>query len=208
MSPAPSKPVDLKQACIDEAFAIIQSKGLEKLSLRDVARRLGVSHQAPYKHFASRDHILAAVVARCYAEFALYMEANVPETDSFESLHAMGLAYLNYAREHPLEYRLMFGSVLPDPELHEEMMQQAQYAFSLLHNKLEKLPLKHAADMATDLEKHDAIFVWSTLHGLATLLQSGVTDTLTLSQAEKAVAIERAMSRISLALDPETRGAP
>ena len=202
MTRTPTKSRNLKQACIDEAFAIIQSKGLDGLSLREVARRLQVSHQAPYKHFASRDHILAAVVARCYAEFAHYLEAHSNPSDSFESLGEMGLAYLTYAQEHPLEYQLMFASVLPDPKDHKEMMDQAQYAFALLHKKLERLPLRLAADMPPNLEKHDAFFVWSTLHGLAMLLQSGVTDTLPMSAAEKAIAIERAMARISLAIEP------
>ncbi|MFX4450801.1 TetR/AcrR family transcriptional regulator, partial [Acinetobacter baumannii] len=50
------------------------------LSLRDVARRLGVSHQAPYKHFPSRDHILAEVVGRAYASFAAHLEKR-PRSD-------------------------------------------------------------------------------------------------------------------------------
>jgi len=56
--------VDLRERCVTEALAIIQEQGVEQLSLRDVARRLGVSHQAPYKHYANRDALLAEVVAR------------------------------------------------------------------------------------------------------------------------------------------------
>ena len=64
MAERSSKSGDLREACVKEALAIIAEGGIDSLSLRDVARRLGVSHQAPYKHFPSRDHILAEVVGR------------------------------------------------------------------------------------------------------------------------------------------------
>ena len=57
----------MREACVEEALAIVGEAGLEALSLREVARRLHVSHQAPYKHFPSRDHILAEVVGRAFA---------------------------------------------------------------------------------------------------------------------------------------------
>lgn len=59
---------DLREACVREALAIITSAGVEKLSLREVARRLGVSHQSPYRHFESRDHVLAEIVRRAFVD--------------------------------------------------------------------------------------------------------------------------------------------
>jgi len=60
--------------------------GWEALSLRDVAQRLGVSHQAPYKHFPSRDHILAGIVGRAYEEFAGELDRRARSEDHFEDL--------------------------------------------------------------------------------------------------------------------------
>ena len=57
--------LDLKEACIQAAREVIAEQGTEGLSLRDVARKLGVSHQAPYRHYPSRDHLLAAIMQRC-----------------------------------------------------------------------------------------------------------------------------------------------
>ena len=74
MAERSSKSGDLREAYVKEALAIIAEGGIDSLSLRDVARRLGVSHQAPYKHFPSRDHILAEVVGRAYAGFAAHLE--------------------------------------------------------------------------------------------------------------------------------------
>jgi AcrR family transcriptional regulator len=95
--------VDVREACIHEALAIIVARGIGArgigaLSLREVARRLGISHQAPCKRYPSRDHLLAEVMRRAFAD-----------------LHAMGQAYLDYALRHPLQYRLIFGTPCPMP---------------------------------------------------------------------------------------------
>lgn len=197
----PKKPVNLKDALIEEAFSIIEEKGVEHLSLRDVARRLGVSHQAPYKHFPSRDHILAAVVARCFSDFADYLEARPVSPEPFEDLGRMGLAYLEFARSNPLQYRLMFNTALPDGTEHRHMLDQAQYAFSILRDKLGTMQLRDPHHRISDPAKHDALFIWSALHGLASLMQSDVTSTIGLDESERAVAVERLMRRLSLALE-------
>lgn len=185
---------------IDEAFAVIEEKGVEGLSLREVARRLGVSHQAPYKHFPSRDHILAAVVARCFEEFAAHLEARPTRSDPFEDLGEMGLAYLGYARLNPLKYRLMFNSPLPDGAEHKEMLAQAQYGFALLHDRLKTMALRDPGGTITEPAKHDALFILSTLHGFASLMQSDVLGTIGLGDEEREVALDRMMRRLGMAL--------
>ena len=77
-----------------------------------------MSHQAPYKHFPSRDHVLAALVSRSYAAFAQHLENRPRRGDPEQDLGAMVQALLEYAFEHPLQYRLMFGTPLLDPEQH------------------------------------------------------------------------------------------
>jgi AcrR family transcriptional regulator len=67
---AAAPPLDLRDACIVAAQEVIAERGVENLSLRDVARKLGVSHQAPYRHYPSRDHLLAEVMRRCFQRFA------------------------------------------------------------------------------------------------------------------------------------------
>jgi AcrR family transcriptional regulator len=174
------RPVDLREACLAEAMSIIERSGVEELSLREVARRLGVSHQAPYKHFPTRDHILAELVSRSYAAFAEHLESRPRTGDPDHDLGAMGQAYLEYAFQHPLQYRLMFGTPLPDPREHPEMMANARHAFALLQSGIEVL---HGATQGpgphprTDF---DALFIWFTLHGLAGIMQSRVVDTLDL----------------------------
>ncbi len=199
----PSKATDdLKDGIVDEAFRVIEDKGVDQLSFREIARRLGVSHQAPYKHFPSRDHILAAVIARSFESFAEHLQARLGSDEPFEDLGHMGLAYLEFAKAHPLRYRLMFNTRLPDGNEHPEMLAQAQHAFSLLRERLESMDLRDPQHDIADPLKHDALFIWSALHGLASLMQSDATATIGLDEEEKEIAVERLMRRLGLALDP------
>ncbi len=190
------KPEDLREACIEEALVIIGESGLEALSLREVARRLHVSHQAPYKHFLSRDHILAEVVSRAYQAFAVHLDSRPRSDDPREDLGNMGRAYLAYAQTHPLHYKLMFETQVPDPDQHPEMMRQAKHAFSLLKNAIALLPNRPGGGPP----ELDALFVWSVMHGLASILRSHALRTLDLSAEMIESVVPFALHRISIAL--------
>ena len=192
---------DLREACLREAVAIVEEVGVEGLSLREVARRLGVSHQAPYKHFPSRDHLLAEIVGRAFDLFARHLDERPSGGDAAADLAAMGQAYVAYARAHPLQYRLMFGTPLPDPNEHPEMMRRARHAFALLRDGIRRL---RGADVdgAADAEL-DALFVWSAVHGVASILESAAIGTLGLSPAAHAAVVPHALRQVGAALGVE-----
>lgn len=195
----PRKPQydNLREACIDEAINIITSDGIDNLSLRQVSRRLGVSHQAPYKHFPSRDHILAEVVSRMYQTFAEHMGSVPTSDDPYADLRGMGRAYLGYAVDHPLEYQLMFNTPLPPAKDHPDMMTNAQKAFGLVRDCLDRMG--HPKPMQT------ALFVWATMHGWASLLQAQVLDTVALPDDLIESATEHILDQIRLALTNTNR---
>lgn len=173
---------DLREACLNEALAIIEHEGVERLSLRDVARRLGVSHQAPYRHFPSRDHILAEIVARAFEGFARHLDAHAESNEPDRDMHLMGEAYLDFATKHPLQYRLMFATPLPDAAAHPEMMANARHAFDLLLRALRRKAVKQGLSSTEEDIVLDALFIWSGLHGLASLRNSSAFDTLGLKR--------------------------
>jgi AcrR family transcriptional regulator len=196
---------DLREACIREALAIIEAEGLENLSLREISRRLGVSHQAPYKHFPSRDHILAEIVRRAFEAFAAHLDARPQTDDPRLDLGYMGQAYFAYALAHPLQYRLMFGTPLPDPSQHPEMMRSGQHAFALLRDGIARMR-QHDGDPTDDAER-DALFVWSAVHGLATILQTEALHGLTLREDVVRSAVEHVLLRIGVAINAPPRAA-
>ena len=108
----------------------------------------------------------------------------------------MGVAYLEYALTHPLQYRLMFGTRLPDPENHPRMMEKAKYAFSLLRNGVEALHRAGGTLSGPSSTIYDAMFIWSTLHGLAGALQSQAIQTIDLSDEHLESVIPQVMERM------------
>jgi len=167
---------ELRDACISAAREAIARHGIESLSLRDVARRLGVSHQAPYKHYPSRDHLLAEVMRRCFQQFAQHLDARRHFDDPRQDLESLGRQYLSYAQQHPLEYRLMFGAPWPGCTEHSELLHQSTHAFDILRQVLRRIHGSGAKQSErTDL---DAMFVWSTLHGLVGVMSGNCIDKL------------------------------
>ncbi|HSJ77704.1 MAG TPA: TetR/AcrR family transcriptional regulator [Erythrobacter sp.] len=198
--------LDLREACLAEALAIISTAGAEKLSLRDVARRLGVSHQAPYRHFASRDHLLAEIVRGAFADFAAALRSPPHTNDPASDLLAMGMAYIGFATAKPLQYRLMFGGSLPDPRQHPEMMQGARDAFNVLRDGIARLLEAQDEPHSRDVVDRNALFAWSSLHGVVSLLQTDAIGTLDLAPQTRAEFTALALQKVGAALGIDTGG--
>lgn len=172
-------PIDLKEACVRAAHEFIAEQGVERLSLRDVARRLGVSHQAPYKHYPSRDHLLAEVIRRCYRDFANYLDARGEHADPWADLGALGQRYQAFAVSHPVQYRLMFSTPWPHSGEENALAAEATHAFDVLRTVLRRI---HGAEKSKrDQVDLDALFIWSNMHGMASISQSNVMSHLGLA---------------------------
>jgi AcrR family transcriptional regulator len=195
----PTKPfADLREACLAEAMRVIKDAGVEELSLREVARRLGVSHQAPYRHFPSRDHILAEIVARCFRDFDAALARAPSSDDPRADLRAMGVEYLRYAAENPLEYRLMFGAKLPEAAKHPKMLEHGCGAYDQLRAVLGRV-FGEAPDSArVTLE---AMFVWAAMHGIASIFETDAMSGLGVDAAVQARVAQHVLDRIDAALD-------
>jgi len=198
----------LREDCVREALAIIEKVGVEGLSLRDVARRLKVSHQAPYKHFSSRDHVLAEIVSRAFASFAQYLDARPKSDDPHEDLAAMGRAYLEYANKRPVSYRLMFGTPLPEPARNPEMIRSAQHAFSLLKACLVRMRQAEGRPVEPEGVELDALFVWATMHGLSGIVQTSALRTLNLPPKLLTAGTSHVLARIGSALSASDPSLP
>ena len=189
---------ELRDACIAAAREAIARHGIESLSLRDVARRLGVSHQAPYKHYPSRDHLLAEVMRRSFRQFAQHLDARKHFDDAHQDLESLGRQYLSYAQQHPLEYRLMFGTPWPAPQEHSELLHESTHAFDILRQVLRRIHGNSAKQQErVDL---DAMFVWSTLHGLVGVMNGNCIDKLGLQQKMLDQVVQHVMDGVARGL--------
>jgi AcrR family transcriptional regulator len=198
MAKTKSTAFDLKEACVHAAREVIAELGVESWSMRDVARRLEISHQAPYRHFASRDHLLAEIMRRCFVDFAEHLDRRVSGDSPQEDLHGMGMQYLDYAALKPLEYRLMFGTTWPEPAQHPQLVVYAVHAFDILRQSLRRMHGDTAKNYArADL---DAMFIWATLHGMASITQANVMQHLVLEPGVVRGFRDDVMTKIGVAL--------
>jgi AcrR family transcriptional regulator len=201
MPDAVEQPLPLKEACLLAAREAVAEHGVEQLSLREVARRLGVSHQAPYRHYPSRDHLLVEVMRRCFRDFAAFLDDRGKHDDPRQDLGALGARYLEYAAHHAVEYRLMFGT--PWPAVAEELglAADATHAFDVLRRVLRRIHGEQAAARRrVDL---DAMFIWANMHGMATITQSNVMAHLGLARQVEASVNRHMFEMIGAAMDAQ-----
>src|SRR3954454_21387401 len=107
---------DLRRAIVKAALEILRETQSLEFSLRELARCAGVSHNAPYKHFADKRELLAAVSAAGFETLTKRMTTEITGCDNArEQLFAMLRAYLAHGVENPALYNLMFGGYLGGP---------------------------------------------------------------------------------------------
>ncbi len=107
--PPPDDGQSLKTRLIVAARDLLEREGLDAATLRATARRAGVSHMAPYRHFKDKDELLAAVAEQGFREMTRFIDAAPGEGRARD---AAGLAYVSFALDNPALYRLMFGANL------------------------------------------------------------------------------------------------
>ena len=107
---------DLRQALLDAAAATLDEVGADRLSLREVARRAGVSHAAPAHHFSGKAGLLTAIATEGFGMLAGYLAAVAPDGagEPADQLAALGRAYAQFAEENPGRFEVMFRPGLLD----------------------------------------------------------------------------------------------
>jgi AcrR family transcriptional regulator len=161
---------DLRRTLLDASLDLIAREGLEAFSMREVARRAGVSHQAPYHYFDDREAILAAIVAEGFQQLRDDMFAALDKVaEPFARLSAIGRAYVGFALGHPAHFKLMFRSELVRAEKHEDASSCAQSAFEVLVSVVDDVATRKYGRPDPSL----VLAAWSLAHGLATLLLEG-----------------------------------
>jgi AcrR family transcriptional regulator len=163
---------DLRVALIRAALTLIAEHGIQGLALSDAARLAGVSVAAPYRHFKDREALLAEIAAEGFVIFrdALARASERTRTDKARRLVEMGVAYVEFALQHPAHFKVMWESGLCKAD-YPEVHQTAYQAYQLLEAAaMDLLPAPHAGRALVNA-------AWSLVHGYATLTLDGELDT-------------------------------
>ena len=163
----------LRAALLEEAARLITEAGAEGVTMRALSRRVGVSHTAPYRHFADKEALLVAVAAEGFARLKARLHAiNLPEHErALTRFQEMGAAYVGFAVDNPAHYRLMYGKEALHRAQYPELQAAADAAFAEL---VEIIETYQALDAIKPENSHALAYIaWSTVHGLASLLVDG-----------------------------------
>jgi AcrR family transcriptional regulator len=164
---------DLRRALVAAAVRVVARKGPEDISLRGLARQLGVSPRAPYRHFPSKEALLAAVSAEAFRRYEAHLDdvLAVAGEDPLERFHARGRAYVSFALAQPALFRAMnprYGTVDEHaPELIEARM-RLHAALLADIGEAQSLGRVRAGEIMGI-----ALTAWALTHGLAVLLLEG-----------------------------------
>lgn len=162
---------NLKETLIESALRLIRDVGPSAFTLREVARRAGVSHNAPYRHFHDRNDLLAAVAAQGFDRLTESMnQAARSGRTPLERLRLAGRGYVAFALHWPEHFAVMFDFPLPHGE-YPALAAAGARAFEVLTD------LVRSCQAAGAIQEGDsqqyALLAWSLVHGIAKLAIGG-----------------------------------
>jgi AcrR family transcriptional regulator len=162
---------NLRESLLQAAVYTIAKLGPAAFTLREVARRAGVSHNAPYRHFRDKDAILAAVGAQGFRELTAAMtQAAARKSGALDRLKESGLAYVAFAMRKPEHFTVMFDAPVCDSK-DPEYMEASQQAFQTLVQFIVKCQEDGA--LPADRPQERTLYAWSLVHGIAKLAVAG-----------------------------------
>jgi AcrR family transcriptional regulator len=177
MTPArPKRPYhhgDLKDTLIDTALVHIARVGARALSLREVARRAGVSHTASYRHFSSKESLFAAIAEQGFRRLRDGMRAamRAHDQDPVAALQATGVAYVEFGVRYPDHMQVMFGGLIERYEDYPALVAASKEAYELLVSIVSE-GLRSGRLRGPD-ERIVALASWALVHGLSQLIAAG-----------------------------------
>ena len=181
---------NLRRGLLDEALATIRDEGVDRLTLREIGARLGVSRTALYRHFADKSALLAAVATDGFRTLRQHLVAAWEEGGrNREAFESMGAAYVRFATTNPSHYRVMFGGSIDPKVCGPELAAEAAGAFQALVDALSSLQREGVVRADDTLTM--ARYVWAVVHGVSMLgingqvQQPGVVDALTMFMSER-----------------------
>lgn len=165
---------DLRRSLLEAALGLVATHGVQGFTLREAARAAGVSHNAPYRHFPSRTHLLVELAIEGQALLLHTLTARVGRiTDHRERVIRLGMAYMEFAISQTAHFRVMFSGEVARNRTPDLIGAQSA-TFQYFENEIracERVGLLRSGSV-----QQNALVGWSALHGAAMLVVDGVLE--------------------------------
>ena len=139
--PKPYHHGDLRRALIDAGFRLVEEGGVEQLSMREAARRAGVSPGAPFRHFDSREALITAVAIEAQRRFRSEIVVALKETppgDPLARFRSFGLAYLRWAMRNPTHFEIISSGRLFDYDKSDDLLRDNAELVGMVEHTLKE----------------------------------------------------------------------
>ena len=164
---------NLREALVAAGLAALEARPHEELRVRELARTVGVSANAAYRHFADRDALLAAIAAEGFRRFGAAAQEGVGrDAGPLDAMRAEGRTYVEFARENPALFRLMFGAMSRTTT--DELAAAAEATFDVLRAGV--AAMLGIEDLDDRRVMVGAVYAWSVVHGRSHLVLDGQLD--------------------------------
>jgi AcrR family transcriptional regulator len=163
---------NLREVLLESALRLIAEVGPAGFTLRELARRAGVSHNAPYRHFRDRNDLMAAVATQGYRELTHAMQrAAEGHAGPLDRLKQAGLAYIGFALRRPEHFAVMFDGPVSLETEHPGSSEAAKESFTTLVSFVQGC--QEAGRFPPGNPQGFTLFAWSIVHGIAKLAITG-----------------------------------
>lgn len=187
---------DLKNALVEAGIDIIIRDGIDQLSIRNAAKKIGVSHTAPYRHFKSKEELLVAIAIHGFHLLIDEMDRVIEKHgDDYQSqLQEAGRAYIHFAMDNTVYFRIMFGDYIKNKTSYPELFSVYDQAFRKTVDIIVKYSSKKKnRDAMPDIT---ALAAWSLVHGYASLIIDNGTDATVGSEGQIRQIVKKMLSLV------------
>lgn len=166
---------DLKNALIKAGIEILSKEGVNGLSLRKAARKAGVSHAAPYAHFADKQALIAAIALDGYNQIHAHIEEVLVlyPNEPLKQLLQLAWAYMQFGLASPAHYKITFSGLIENEKNYPELVEVTRKSLAAVQKIITDCQSAGILKASENAAEVDAISLWGLIHGLVSLVIEG-----------------------------------
>jgi AcrR family transcriptional regulator len=165
---------NVKSDLISAAMRLLETDNIEQISLRRLAKEIGISPAAVYNHFDDKQALMVAIKSEVFQELNEYFDRECADNANPElAFKEMCFAYYNFSQRYPSRFRVLFSGEISRKNITDDFLRLSCVTIDRLRNIMTDLFEKYKKDFTQEQCVNQATLAWSQLHGLILLRDSG-----------------------------------